>query len=95
MENCFSLAKSSEFDIDQCIICQKKSKVLLKSTENGRKKITDAAAIRKDEVYQQLQNGNIDRNFKYHVTNSCFKNYMLKKTLASLSVSSNFLDLCH
>ena len=26
MENCLSLAESSEFDIDQCIICQKKSK---------------------------------------------------------------------
>ena len=43
MENCLSLAKSSELDIDQCIICQKKSKVLLTSTEN-----IDAAAIRKD-----------------------------------------------
>ena len=51
MENCLSLAKSSEFDIDQCIICQKKTKVSLTSTENGRKKIIDAAAVRKDEVY--------------------------------------------
>ena len=70
MENCLSLANSSKFDIDQCIICQKKSKVSLRSTENGRKKIIDSAAIRKDEVYQRLQNGNINRNFKYHVT--CF-----------------------
>ena len=81
-----SLAKSSEFDIDQCIIYQEKSKVSLTSTENGRKKIIDAAAIRKDEVYQRLQNGKIDRNFKYHITNSCFKNYTLKKTLESLPV---------
>ena len=43
MENCLSLAKSSEFDIDQCIICQKKNKVLLTSTEN-----IDVTAIRKD-----------------------------------------------
>ena len=92
MENCLSLAQSSEFDIDQCIICQKESKVLLTSTENGRKKIIDATAIRKDEVYQRLQNGNIDRN--YQVTNSCFKNYMLKKTLESLC-KFDFLDLCH
>ena len=41
MEDCLSLAKSSEFDIDQCIICQKKSKVSLTSTENGRKRIND------------------------------------------------------
>ena len=60
MENCLSPAKSSEFDIDQCIICQKESKVSLTSTENGRKKIIDAAATRKDEVNQRLQNGNID-----------------------------------
>ena len=37
-ENCLSLAKSFEFDIDQCIIWQKKSKVSLTSTENGIKK---------------------------------------------------------
>ena len=65
MENCLSLAKSSEFDIGQCITWQKKSKVSLTLTENGRKKIIDAAAIRKDKVYERLQNGNIDRNFKY------------------------------
>ena len=51
MENCLSLARSSEFDIVQCIICQRKSKVSLTSTENGRKKVINAAAIRKDEVY--------------------------------------------
>ena len=83
-----SFAKFSESDSDQCIIYQKKSKVSITSTENGRKKIIDAAAIRKDEVYQRLQNGNIDRNFKYHITNSYFKNYTLKKTLESLPVSS-------
>ena len=86
MEDRLSLAKSSEFDIDQCIICQKKSKVSSTSTENGTKKIVDAAAVGKVEVYQRLQNGNIDRNFKCHVTNSCFKNYTLKKTLESLSL---------
>ena len=75
---------SSEFDIDQWIICQKKSKVSLTSTENGRRKIIDAVAISKDEVYQRLQNGSIDRNFKYHVHNSCLKAYTLKKTLESL-----------
>ena len=64
-----------------------KEKQSLTSTENDRNKIIDAAAIRKDEVYQRLQNGNIDENFKYHATNSCFKNYTLKKTLGSLSVS--------
>ena len=60
MENCLPLARSSEFDIDQCITCQKKSKVSLTSTENDRKKIIDAAAIWKNEVYQGFQNGNID-----------------------------------
>ena len=87
MEHCLSLARSSEFDIDQCITCQKKSKVSLTSTENDRKKIIDAAAIWKNEVYQGFQNGNIDWNLKYHVINFYFKNYALKKTLESLSVS--------
>ena len=64
-----------------------KEKQSLTSTENDRNKIIDAAAIRKDEVYQRLQNGNIDENSKYHATNSCFKNYTLKKTLGSLSLS--------
>ena len=82
MENCLSLAKSSELDIEQSIICKKKIKVSLTSAE----KIIDAA-IRKDEAYQQLQNGNINRNFKYQFlfkykfTNSCFKNYAMKKNL--------------
>ena len=65
IENCLSLARSSESDIDQCIVCQKKRKLSLTSTKNGRKKIIDAAAIQKDEFHQRLQNGNIDRNFNY------------------------------
>ena len=65
IKNCLSLAKSSEFDIDQCIVCQKKIKLSLTSTKNGRKKIIDAAAIQKDELHQRLQNSNIDINFNY------------------------------
>ena len=84
-KNCLSRAKSSVLNIDQCI-SKKKSKISLTSTESGRRKIINVAAIRKDETYQQLQNGNIDKNFKYHVTNSCFKNYAMKKTSESLSV---------
>ena len=55
MENCLSLAKSSEFDIDQCIICKNKNKVSLTSTENGRKKIIDAVAIRKDKYINDFK----------------------------------------
>ena len=69
-----------------------KEKQSLTSTENDRNKIIDAAAIRKDEVYQRLQNGNIDENSKYHATNSCFKNYTLKKTLGSLPLSVSLVS---
>ena len=54
MENSLSLAKSSEFDNDQWYAKRKaivNVNISLTSTENGRKKIIDAAAIRKDEVY--------------------------------------------
>ena len=53
MENCLSLAKSSEFDVNQCT--QKKNKVQLTSTENGRKKIIDAVAIRKDKYINDFK----------------------------------------
>ena len=91
---CLSLAKSSEFDIGQCIIWQKKSKVSLTLTENGRKKIIDAAAIRKDEVYQRLQNGNIDEIL------STRHQFLLQKLYVEEDIGISlckfyFLDLCH
>lgn len=79
--------KKSEFDINKCIICQKKTKSTLVSTENGRKKIMDAAFIRKDEVYQRLNKDSIDQNFCYHMDNNCYKKYTLKKSLDAVKVS--------
>ena len=43
-----------DLDIKLCIICQKSSSSTVVSTENGRKKIIDAAAIREDEVLLRL-----------------------------------------
>ena len=53
MDSILSLKKSNyliDLDIKLWIICQKSSSSTVVSTENGRKKIIEAAAIREDEV---------------------------------------------
>ena len=50
MESRLVLGNSNEdcvYDNEKCIICQKKSKTPLSSTENGRQKIIDAANKRR------------------------------------------------
>ena len=57
MDSTLSLKKSNyliDLDIKLCIICQKSSSSTVVSTENGRKKIIEAAAIREDEVLLRL-----------------------------------------
>ena len=68
------------YDTEKCIICQKKTKIPLSSTENGRQKIIDAANKRRDEVYKRLKSSNIERPSKYRMTNDYYKTYTLKKT---------------
>ena len=76
--------RESNFNINNCIICQKPGDLV--SKENGRRNIIDAANIRKDEVYKRLQLETLDGNFKYHMTNKCYKNYTHKKTLSKMAV---------
>ena len=64
-----------DLDIKLCIICQKSSSSTFVSTENGRKKIIEAAAIREDEVFLRLKSLAIDQQFCYHMDNQCYKNF--------------------
>ena len=57
------------------------------STENGQVKIIEAAKIRNDKVYGRLMSSSLDANFKYHMDNKCYKNYVHKKALERIMVS--------
>ena len=74
-------------DIAKCIICQTTTTNNTTSTENGRQRITDAAAIRKDIVTQRIRT--VDENFVYHMTNECYKKYTLNTTLKAISEQEN------
>ena len=69
---------------------QKKNTKNLRLSENGRRKIIEAAAIRKDKVQERLTLHKLDRDLCYHMDNHCCKNYTLKKTLDNIEV--NFLN---
>ena len=62
-----------DLDIKLCIICQKSSSSTFVSTENGRKKIIEAAAIREDEVFLRLKSLAIDQQICNHMDNQCYK----------------------
>ena len=71
-------------DPEKCIICQKiDPQCNTTSSENGRKRLKEAAGIRKDMVYERLQV--VDQNkFYYHVNNNCYKTYVHKKKLEKI-----------
>ena len=84
--NSIVLGKGKEnFDLHKCIICQKSSSLV--STENGRIKIIEAGKIRNDEIYWRLMSSSLDADFKYHMDNKCYKNYVHKKELERIKVS--------
>ena len=79
-----SPSSSGSCDPKKCIICQKSDdKCEPTSTENGRTRIIEAAEVRRDVVFERLKQ--VDKGkFLYHVTNECYKQYTLKKTLDKL-----------
>ena len=79
-------ADISELDISICIICQKSQTAKLTSIENGRTTITEAANIRNDILLRSLQGRKVEKNFKYHMINACYKSYTMKKTLDLIMV---------
>ena len=78
---------TDEVVLSQCIICQEETAEGTVSSENGRKNIESAAAIRKDIVYKRLST--VDReSIVYHVRHNCYKQYTLKIKLLNLQGSS-------
>lgn len=65
---------------DHCILCQKADKDNLVSTEDGRKKIRAAAVVRHDEMVL-ARIAQIGSEFKYHMSNVCYKQYTHKNQL--------------
>ena len=61
------------FDVSKCIISQRQSETTVTSTENGRRKIIEAAAVRKDQVLDRLDL--VESNFVYHMNNAYYKSY--------------------
>ena len=72
------------YDHEKCIICQEYNPHYdTKSSNTGRKRVLDAAKIRKYSVFERLQH--IDNNeFVYHVTNNCYKDYTHKQKLEKI-----------
>ena len=66
---------------ENCIFCQSIfPKRTTKATINGRKRIREVAAVKKDVVYKRLKLIGED-DFVYHVNNKCYKNYTHGKTI--------------
>ena len=77
---------SEIFNINNCIICQEDTAEALISKPQGRKRIRECAEQRQDKVTKRLKLLVEDtENFVYHMSNDCYKNYTLKKTVQSIS----------
>ena len=72
--------KSIDTDIKKCIICQIETKKKPTSSEKGRKRILEAATIRKDIVNKRLKTIG-DEPFSYHMDNQCYKTYTHQKSV--------------
>lgn len=83
-----STETADSLDPSRCIMCQNVSSERTSSTENGRKRILEAAAIRNDFVSKRLKLMNND-NFVYHMNNECYKKYTLKKSLDRILVGNS------
>ncbi|CAM1294822.1 Uncharacterised protein r2_g402 [Pycnogonum litorale] len=83
--------RRSEFcdvDIKKCIICQIDTNESTCNNPESRKKIIEAARLRKDVVAWRLERVDHEQ-FVYHVSNNCYKSYTLKKTLNKLEAESS------
>ena len=79
-------------NISKCIICQRSQPAKLTSAENECIKLIQAVLIRNDIVLRWLQDLSVEENFKYHMSNACYKSYAMKKTLDTILVELlNFL----
>ena len=84
--------KSSAFDGNLCIICQKRKNI--ETNETGRKKIRISAAGRNDEVSHRLSILKENDIFYYHMNKKCFTSYVETNNVESpeLGYISNAQD---
>lgn len=66
--------------VDRCVLCQKNNKLNLVSTEDGKHKIRTAAVARNDDIVL-ARIDKIGSEFKYHMSNACYKNYTHKNQI--------------
>ena len=71
--------KSIDTAIKECIFFQIDTKKEPNSSEKGRKRILEAATIRKDIVNKRLKTI-ADEPFSYHMDNHCYKTYTHQKS---------------
>ena len=74
--------EDQSYQADKCIICQESRSCSVTTTEQGRRKVLEAAAVRRDIVYKHLQL--VEENFVYQVSNECYKKYSLITFIAYL-----------
>jgi hypothetical protein len=74
----------SDIDIDLCIICQKSTSQVPFTSEQGRKRILDAAEVRNDEITKRLKLVKGEA-YVYHTSNKCYKRYTMKKTWETMT----------
>ena len=74
------VSNGDHVDIDKCILCQKETGEALTGTSNGRKRISDAAAIRRDVVFKRIKLVE-DKDFFYHVSSDCYKYHTHQNSL--------------
>ena len=74
-----------------CIICQSSDTEDLKSTENGRQRVIEAASKKLDIVWERLRSYG-DQPFNYHLNNrSHSRNFRWESYIGKLKLSSSFL----
>ena len=73
------------FDLNKGNTCQNNGSLV--SNENGRIRIIEVAKILNDKFYGGLMSSSLDADFKYHMDNKCYKNYVRKKALERIKVS--------
>ena len=79
--------EDESYQADKCIICQESRSCSVTTAEQGRRKVLEAAAVRRDIVNESLQL--VEENFVYHVSNECYKKYTLKKSLEAIRKRSH------
>ena len=67
-------------DPKRCIICQKSTPEPTTGTENGRRRVHEAASIREDVVSKRLKVIG-QEDFVYHMSNQCYRTYTMKSVL--------------